>query len=245
MEPNTPSRQLEVIGRLSRWGRNAGHDLGDQTDRMAVIISEAAGAADWLGDPRTGLLREDTLVLTRESRAGRAVPRTRGTWLGYRGALTEPGDEIAIGDLWLQVTDYASLRYLTVTGATLVRLHSTEDVAAYLADVRQARTTGTVPDVLLHPALELADRCALAAGAPCTAAGLGGRLFVAADETVRTMPGGVVVGESVTRTGYSPGRRTRSRPTATSASTDRWRRRCGPPTTPNWAGTWWPWTRCG
>jgi len=189
-------RQQEAAGRLGRWARNSGHDFPDQTGRMSVVIAETDEVAGWLSDPRIDVLRPDTYVFVRESRRGRTLPRTPGTWVRYRGALSEPGDEIQVGDdFWLQVTDYSSLRYLSISGPTVVRMYTPEDVHAYLADVRQARATGRLPEFLLHPIVELADRCLISGGTPCTTNGLGGRLYVAADRTVRTMPGGRIIGE--------------------------------------------------
>src|SRR5690349_17367171 len=111
------AKQTEVLGRVGRWARNAGYDLGDQSDRMSVVVSETGDVVDWLTDPRAGILREDTLVLVRDARRSRPLPQRPGTWLRYSGALAEPGDEIQLGEeFWLQMTDYASLRYLSITG---------------------------------------------------------------------------------------------------------------------------------
>ena len=140
---------MHLARRMLGWGRNSGYDAGDRTNRMSVVVSATDDVDDWLADPGAGLLCEDTLVLVRESRRGRPLPPRPGTWLPYRGALDEPGDEIQLADnVWLQVTDYASLQYLAVTGLTVVRLYTPDDVEAYLADVRQARRTGRISDAL-------------------------------------------------------------------------------------------------
>src|SRR5437764_13060370 len=178
---------LRLAGRVLRWGRN-----NVRTDSVETVVSETDDVVDWLTDPRAGLADESTLVLVREARRGRYLPRT---WLRYRGSLDEPGDEMLIGDaLRVQVTDYVSLRYVQVTGLTVVRLSTPEDVAAFLTDLRAARTGGRVPETLMSPIVELGDRCALTAGVPCTAYGPGPRLHVSADHAVRTVPGGRVIG---------------------------------------------------
>jgi hypothetical protein len=194
MEPDPAV--VRMVGRIIQWGRNGDHDRGDRTGVLSMVISGTDAVVDWLTDPRVGLLREDTMVLVRESRTAQALPESPGQWRRFSGALDEPGDEIQIGnDFWVQAADYASLPYLAITGLTIVRLYTAEDAAAYLADVRQALRTGRIPQALLHPAVQLGDRCALSGGLPCTANGLGARLHVAADRSVRTMAGGRIIGE--------------------------------------------------
>ncbi|MDQ6781926.1 MAG: hypothetical protein M3063_00445, partial [Actinomycetota bacterium] len=164
-------------------------------DGVATIVCEDHTAAAWLSDPLTGLVSEDTVVLFRQGRRGGDLPAGPGRWLPIAGAITEPGDEMEISrEFWLQTADYVSLRYLGVAGPTVVRLAASDDAEAYLHDVERTSESGVFPEMLLHPVVELGDRCALSGGTPCTASGLPSRLHVDVDGNVRTSPGGRVLG---------------------------------------------------
>jgi hypothetical protein len=186
-----PNQQRYLADRLTAWAR--GDAAPDPAGTVAVVLCETDDATDWLR--HTGLIGPDSVVLVRGGRRSGPLPTGPGTWLRYRGTLDEPGDEIEIeGAFWVQTTDFASLRYLSVSGPTVVRLTGAEDVAALGAEVAQAVATGTVCEPVLHPGVEVGDRCALAGAVPCTGHGLPARLYVGADGTVRSAPRGLGFG---------------------------------------------------
>ncbi len=86
------------------------------------------------------------------------------------------------------------MRYLAIASPTVVRLITADDAAGFLQDVADVRLSGFFEEILLHPAIELGDRCLLSGGPPCTASGLGNRLYAGADGMVRTAPGGIAFG---------------------------------------------------
>ena len=97
-------------------------------------------------------------------------------------------------DFYVQTADYASVRYLSVVGPTVVRLTNDDDARDLLKDVAAAERTGEFPEALLHSLVELGDRCAVVGGAGCGAAHLN-RLYVGRDERVRTSPFGRELGQ--------------------------------------------------
>jgi hypothetical protein len=193
----------DLADRLSAWARGSQSHTDTDTDTVnrgdgvAIVVCEDPTSAAWLRDPGTGLLTEDSVVFLRSGRRGQALPSGPGHWLPFAGGTTEPGDEMEISrEFWVQTADYVSLRYLGVAGPTVVRLLADADAEAYLEDVVQANATGVYPETLLHPVVELGDRCALSATTACTASGLGSRLHIDVDGNVRTSPAGRVLGTS-------------------------------------------------
>ena len=172
--------------RLTSWARG---DLSPVAGGApSVVVSACRRATPWLVEQ----VGADTLVLAPRPRGQDRLPAGPGTWLGVAGAFDEPGDELEVTpELWVQTIDYQSLPYLGVAGPTVVRLLSGEDAHAFLRDV-ELLAGGGVPEALLHPMVELGDRCALR-GEPCTSTGVG-RLHVDAEGQVRTAPRGQVLG---------------------------------------------------
>ena len=123
-------------------------------------------------------------------------PGAPGTWIGYRGDLDEPGDEIQVGpDLWVQTIDYAATRYLSVAGPTVLRFPDADDAGAFAKDVTTVRGRGQFNPALLHPAVEIGDRCLLT-DSPCTRLGQLTRLYVDSEGVVRTAPRGLPLGSA-------------------------------------------------
>lgn len=108
-----------------------------------------------------------------------------------QGALSEPGDELAVGDdFYVQVERYTAAAFLPIAGPTLLRVTDDEDLDAFLADV-DAALAGTWPEALQHPMVHIADQCGLGAA---TCGGLARRAHVDQADNVRTTPGGPVLG---------------------------------------------------
>ncbi|MFE0019869.1 daptide biosynthesis RiPP recognition protein [Amycolatopsis sp. NPDC059021] len=121
--------------------------------------------------------------------------------VAYEGGLSEPGDELLVGDdLFVYTQDYLATPFLAVAGPTVVRIGGEADYAGFLQDADLARARGVFVEQLLHPGVFLADQCALGTTHPCAGAR---RLHVSAAGEVRTAPGGPPLGtvESFTYTG--------------------------------------------
>lgn len=172
---------------LTLWARG---DAPPQAPR--VMVSEAPDAAGWLAG--SGLVDGDSAVFVRQTRRSGPLPDGPGHWLPFSGGAAEPGDEFVLrNDFYLQTTEYASLRYLSIAGPTVVRLTEAEDAERLLDDVDHALASGELPGPLTHPLVELGDRCALRDGHGCS----GARLHIDTAGVVRTSP----VGEPIGRVG--------------------------------------------
>ncbi|NHC47565.1 daptide biosynthesis RiPP recognition protein [Motilibacter aurantiacus] len=176
----------QIVGRLTAWAR--GDAAPDASGRAAMVVVESPEAVEWLSAAGTGIVGEEThVVVTRKVALPEHAP---GLWLSCSGGAAEPGDELGIGrDFFLLTQDYAALRYLPVVGPTAVRLTNADDVEALAADIEDARRTGDLPAALVHRAVELGDRSALA-GRP---AGLEW-LHVDRDGAVRCSPFAAPIG---------------------------------------------------
>jgi hypothetical protein len=171
--------------RLSRWAR------GDEAMTETVVVTEDPTSIPWLA----GMIGElDTVVCALPRKAKCDLPKGPGTWIQATGAVTNPGDDIGLGrELYIQTMDYCSLRYLNVLGPTMIRIMTAEDAEALLVDVDTALRTGHFPEQLLHPLVELADRCALRGSTKCSGRSLE-RMHIDRAGVVRTSPTGRVVG---------------------------------------------------
>lgn len=110
------------------------------------------------------------------------------------GGISEPGDELFVGDgLFVYTQDYLSTPFLAVAGTTIVRMTGPEDYRAFLEDADIARAKGSFVEQLLNPSVFLADQCALGTTHLCGALALL-RLHISAVGEVRTSPGGSVLG---------------------------------------------------
>ncbi len=115
--------------------------------------------------------------------------------MGYEGTLGEPGGDLVLEDedsFFLQTQDYGTSAYMSVIGATLVRVMEDGDFEVFLADADTAYGDGTFASFVTDPAVQLADVAALGGGhegdGPCT------RLYVRADGIIRSGPSGLELG---------------------------------------------------
>lgn len=192
--PQVPSAIEQAGAQLMGWAR------GEPTVGPVAVVEQGA-AVQWLHEQGHALLSEDGLVLCAlPRRAELTVPTGPGVWLRGTGAMSSPGDDVGLSrDLYVQTTDYSAHRYLSVIGPTVLRLFTVEDATAFCTDVASALTSGAFPEALLHPLVEIGDRCAIAGG-PCPGRSLG-RLHVDRDGVVRTSP----VGRQLGKAGDDPG----------------------------------------
>ncbi|AGL13770.1 daptide biosynthesis RiPP recognition protein [Actinoplanes sp. N902-109] len=113
--------------------------------------------------------------------------------VGYAGSLFEPGSDLAVGDdFFLQNQDYASSRFMSVLGPTLLRITNGDDFAEFLADADTAFTAGTFPEFAITPPVRITDLPAL--GADPAAGGPALRLYVGPDGAISTSPNGSPLG---------------------------------------------------
>lgn len=165
----------------------------------------AGGQAEWPGSLAIVTERADQVdalaasgVVTIDSRvfvAGAAEESTSGPIIiGYQGSLSEPGGDVQIGaDFFLQVHDYGTSEYLSLIGATIVRVTDETDFGAFLDDADRAFDEGEFPDFATHPLVRLCDASSL--GSPQIDLGPKLRLYVDAEDGVSTSPSGSRLGD--------------------------------------------------
>lgn len=113
--------------------------------------------------------------------------------VGYEGSLSEPGGDLSIDDeFFLQSQDYATSAYMSVIGATLVRITEEADFEAFLADADRALAEGEFVSFVTDPAVQLADVSALGGGP--AGDGPGTRLWVGPEGELSVSPGGSRIG---------------------------------------------------
>jgi hypothetical protein len=164
---------------LSSWGTGRVEPLeGTAQEGSLTVVLENADHLDAL--LASDVVGDRTLVLAPgESRAG---------VVGYDGSLAEPGGDLAVDDeFFLQTQDYASACYMSVIGATLVRVVEQADFDAFLDDADRARAEGVFPAHVTSPAVQLADLAALGGG-PVGEGGPRTRLYTDADGVVSVSP---------------------------------------------------------
>lgn len=114
--------------------------------------------------------------------------------LGYDGSLSDPGGDVQVGvQFFVQTQDYGTSEYLSLIGATLVKIVDMSDFDAFLADADGAIETGTIPDFATHPMLRLCDSGSLGGTADVDGPKL--RLYVDRDGAISTSTGGAKLGE--------------------------------------------------
>ena len=114
--------------------------------------------------------------------------------MGYEGSLSDPGGEVQVGaSFFLQTQDYGTSEYLSLIGATLVRVVDDRDLGCFLEDADRARESGDFPVFLTHHLVRLCDAPAL--GAPMTNDGPGLRVYVDEGGGISTSPSGLRLGE--------------------------------------------------
>lgn len=151
-------------------------------DASATVLVESS---EHVAELRaTGVIGPQTVVFAPDDRAEGSVV--------YEGTATEPGQELVIGDFYLQIQDYATSPYMTVLGPTLVRIFGGEDFSALLHDADVAREDGAFADFATAPAVQLADLPALGLRAGSDGPRL--RLYVDAEGTMSTSTSGLALG---------------------------------------------------
>lgn len=114
--------------------------------------------------------------------------------LGYDGSLSDPGYDVQIGtQFFLQTQDYGTSEYLSLIGATLVKVVDEHDFAGFLNDADTAYKDGNFADFVTHPMVRLCDAAALGAIVPEDGPRL--RLYVGAEGTISISPSGAPLGE--------------------------------------------------
>lgn len=165
-----------------------------QVARGGVIASEAHRRVVFLesgchlGYAQSLCSNPADLVFVPES--GNAPDQPTAGVLAYEGGLRDPGDELFVAEgLFVHTQDYLATPFLAVAGPTIVRISGEADYDAFLEDADLARDQGVFVDQLLHPAVFLADQCALGSTHPCDVDQLS-RVYVSESGQVRTAPGG-------------------------------------------------------
>lgn len=166
--------------RLMMW--SSGVVSGSSLPPRQAVVVEDAGVVDELR--ASDLVAPDAIVFAPGEAAG-ALP--------YEGSIAGPGTEFVISeDFFLQVQSYAISEYVSVVGPTLVRLADAEDLDILRTDVQTALTTGSFPEFLTNPVVQLADLPAL--GLLDAGAGPEARLWVGADGGIAVSPSGAALG---------------------------------------------------
>jgi len=114
--------------------------------------------------------------------------------MGYEGSLSDPGGEVQVGtSFFLQTQDYGTSEYLSLIGATLVRVVDDQDLGCFLEDADRARESGDFPVFLTHHLVSLCDAPGL--GASRTHDGPALRIYVDEQGGISTSPSGLRLGE--------------------------------------------------
>lgn len=192
------SRRLRLAKRhLMSWGTGRGDIVrADARDRSATVVLDDAGHLDLLLG--SDLVGAGTMVFCPSDVAvpsgGQSGSSGAGpTIVGYQGSAREPDGDLSIDDeFFLQIQDYATSEYMSVIGATLVRITGEDDFEAFLADADRASGQGRFAAFLTEPAVQLADLAAL--GGPARSDGPHTRLHVGPDGDVSISTGGCRLG---------------------------------------------------
>jgi hypothetical protein len=154
---------------------------------LAVVLERATHLDRAL---ESGLVGPETRVFVpgaQDSTDGAVV-------IGYDGSISDPGGDVQIGaQFFLQTQDYGTSEYLSLIGATLVKVVDERDFQAFLADADAAREHGSFVDFATHPLVRLCDVAGLGA-----AAGVDGprlRLYVDAEGVISTSTAGAPLGQ--------------------------------------------------
>lgn len=169
---------------LSSWGTGLVHPLRPQDDEgvLTVVLEDARHVEALVASELVG---SRTMVF--------GPGESTGPVVGYEGSLAEPGGDLSIDDaFFLQTQDYGSAGYMSVIGATLVRIVEQGDFEAYLEDADRARAEGTFAGFVTSPAVQLADVAALGGGSAQD--GPRTRLYVHADGSLSVSPWGARLG---------------------------------------------------
>jgi hypothetical protein len=175
------------------WGSGQlGSDILDPgetpaTDASLAVVLERAEHLDRARE--TGLVGADTRVFV----PGASDSADGAIILGYDGSLSDPGGDVQIGaQFFLQTQDYGTSEYLSLIGATLVKIVDGRDFDDFLTDADAAREKGNFADFLTHPLVRLCDVSAL--GGSIGHDGPRLRLYVDADGGISTTTAGARLG---------------------------------------------------
>ncbi|WP_213456288.1 daptide biosynthesis RiPP recognition protein [Rhizomonospora bruguierae] len=157
-------------------------------DGALTVVLERAADVDRARD--TGLIGAQTRVFV----PGVCDSSDGPVMLGYDGSLSDPGYDVQIGtQFFLQTQDYGTSEYLSLIGATLIRVVDEHDFTAFLNDADTAYTEGSFADFVTHPMVRVCDAAALGAIAADDGPRL--RLYVGAEGTISISPAGAPLGE--------------------------------------------------
>ncbi|MEV5003461.1 daptide biosynthesis RiPP recognition protein [Nocardioides sp. LML1-1-1.1] len=157
-------------------------------DTAAVVVLDRAEHWPRLLD--SGVVGADSRVFVPRAEDSGPSPLV----MGYEGSLSDPGGEVQVGaSFFLQTQDYGTSEYLSLIGATLVRVVDEADLETFLDDADRARTTGVFPEFLTHHLVALCDVPAL--GGRYAEDGPSLRLFVDVNGAISTSPSGLRLGE--------------------------------------------------
>jgi len=179
---------MRLAGRLLRCVAG-GYASQDALSPAEDVFLESRAHLDALRHAE-GLVGPGSMIFVPPG-AGALAPRG-ATVVEYAGSLSQPGDELVLGDeVYVERQDYVGSAFLGVAGPTVIKVDGEDDHLAFLADADVAVEDGTFPPQLTHPAVVLADVCCLGGAPSCP--GLV-RLHVSAEGQVRTSAGGRVLG---------------------------------------------------
>lgn len=161
-------------------------DVGPHEGSLTAVLERAEHLAAM---QESGLVGVDSRVFV----PGASDDHEGPVVLGYEGSLSDPGGDVQIGpQFFMQTQDYGTSEYLSLIGATLVRVVDGSDFETFLEDADRARETGEFADFAAHPLTRICDAPSL--GAPVPDRGPRLRVYVDAEGRVSTSPGGAVLG---------------------------------------------------
>ncbi|WP_193608069.1 daptide biosynthesis RiPP recognition protein [Nocardioides lijunqiniae] len=167
----------------------AGHD--EAYDGSLAVVLERQQHFDAMRE--AGLIGADTRAFVpgaTDSTDGSEGPIV----LGYEGSLSDPGGDVQIGtQFFMQTQDYGTSEYLSLIGATLVRVIDETDFETFLEDADRAYVKGDLAEFATHPLVRLCDVTSLGSATPDRGPKL--RLYVDASGQISTSPGGAVLGK--------------------------------------------------
>ncbi|WP_188266068.1 MULTISPECIES: daptide biosynthesis RiPP recognition protein [unclassified Streptomyces] len=167
-------------------GHAADRPVGRSAARTVVL--EDAGHLKSLLE--SDVVDAETLVFA----PGRPEGLTGPTVVAYEGSLAEPGMEFSHDPgFYLQIQAYGVSEYMSVVGATAIRVADATDFELYLRDADRARNEGVFPEFLTAPVVQLADLPGL--GALPGPDGPWLRLYVDESGRMSTSPGGAPLGK--------------------------------------------------
>ncbi|WP_129359573.1 MULTISPECIES: hypothetical protein [Micrococcaceae] len=100
----------------------------------------------------------------------------------------ETAAEVAIGgELLVQLENYSGAEFIPIVGPTILRVLDGDDAAEFLEHLQEFKESGSIPELLANPLVQVADQCGLGRG---DCGGTSRRDITAEDGTQRTTPVG-------------------------------------------------------